>query len=136
MNRRPDFASELVVLQSEVAADVGGILDTLKARKATQATAADTPHKQENYTREKVQPRPARTRTSPRLRSTPNREAQQAVILENVTTRLSRETNELLTQASLHQRLKKRAPSTRQDIIEEAVQQWLSANGYLDRGEG
>ncbi|QDT76372.1 hypothetical protein [Lacipirellula limnantheis] len=48
----------------------------------------------------------------------------------NVTTRLSAETNELLTEAALRQKLKRVAPNTRQDIIETAVCQWLAQQGY------
>ena len=48
----------------------------------------------------------------------------------NVTTRLSAETNELLTEAALRQKLKRVAPNTRQDIIETAVCQWLAHQGY------
>lgn len=48
----------------------------------------------------------------------------------NVTTRLSAETNELLTEAALRQKLKRVAPNTRQDIIETAVCEWLAQQGY------
>lgn len=49
---------------------------------------------------------------------------------ENVTTRLASETNELLTAAALRQKLKGNRPDTRQDIIEEAVSEWLRRHGY------
>lgn len=52
------------------------------------------------------------------------------VALENVTTRLRRETNELLTEAALRQRLKKETPATRQDIVEEALQDWFRKHSY------
>jgi hypothetical protein len=48
----------------------------------------------------------------------------------NVTTRLSAETNELLTEAALRQKLKRARPNTRQDIIEAAVGEWLQRHGY------
>jgi len=50
--------------------------------------------------------------------------------LENVTTRLRRTTNELLTEAALRQRLKKESPSTRQDIVEAALGDWFRKHGY------
>lgn len=50
--------------------------------------------------------------------------------LQNVTTRLTPETNELLTRAALQQQLKKVQPATRQDIIEEALGEWLKRRGY------
>jgi hypothetical protein len=52
------------------------------------------------------------------------------IVLENVTTRLRRDTNELLTEAALRQKLKKEDPSTRQDIIEEALQDWFQRQAY------
>lgn len=51
--------------------------------------------------------------------------------MENVTTRLSRETNERLTEAALRQKLKKLEPDTRQGIIEAAVREWLKREHYL-----
>lgn len=136
MNRRPDFASELVTLQSEVAADVGGILDAVKARKTVRTTTTDQEAGSTKQLAQPDEPRviPAREK-SRRTRSADKLQVEQSVVLDNVTTRLRRETNELLTEASLHQRLKKRSPATRQDIIEEAVHQWLCANGYRDKCE-
>jgi hypothetical protein len=56
-------------------------------------------------------------------------------ILENVTTRLRRETNELLTEVALRQKLKKEVPATRQDIIEAALQEWFQRQGYSRKVE-
>jgi hypothetical protein len=134
MDRRSDFASDLAAVHSEVADDVGGIMDGVKARKASKATRLDPVQEslaerpQETQTTIPERPKPERQR---RIRSAPPAEPEVRAVLENVTTRLHRETNELLTEASLHQRLKKLTPATRQDIIETAVQEWLQANGYL-----
>lgn len=49
---------------------------------------------------------------------------------ENVTTRLTSETNARLTEAALHQKLKRTHPDTRQDIIEDAVIDWFKKHGY------
>ena len=51
--------------------------------------------------------------------------AAEGIPLENVTTRLRHDTNERLTEAALHQKLKKVRPNTRQDIIEAALQDGL-----------
>lgn len=136
MDRRSDFASDLAAIHSEVAADVGGILDAVKATKASKTTRRDQlhsplvePSQEPQASTIPERPKPERQR---RIRSTSPVELESRAVLENVTTRLSRATNELLTEASLRQRLKKLTPATRQDIIEVAVQEWLHANGYLD----
>jgi hypothetical protein len=136
MDSRSDFASDLAAVQSEVADDVGGILDAVRATKASKTPRRDQAHAplaepsqepQASMIPERAKPeRQRRTRSNSPLEPAPR------PVLENVTTRLHRETNELLTEASLHQRLKKLTPGSRQDIIEFAVQEWLHANGYLD----
>jgi hypothetical protein len=136
MDRQFDFGSDLAAVHSEVAADVGGILDAVKARKALKTTRPD--QVQESLAERPQGPQASTIPERPKLerprrtRSTSPREPESRTVLENVTTRLHRETNELLTEASLHQRLKKLTPATRQDIVEIAVQEWLHANGYLD----
>ena len=48
-----------------------------------------------------------------------------------MTTRLTRRTNELLTEASLRQKLNKLKPDSRQDIIECAILEWLRRHGFI-----
>ncbi|MBX9787496.1 MAG: hypothetical protein K2Y37_01145 [Pirellulales bacterium] len=131
MDRRSDFASDLAAVHSEVAADVGGIIDAVRAKKASKATRPDQMQDPERPQEAQITiPERPKAERQRRIRSTPPAEPEARAVLENVTTRLHRETNELLTEASLHQRLKKLTPATRQDIIEVAVQEWLHANGY------
>ena len=70
----------------------------------------------------------ARPRTSARLGV--KEAVDDKVILENVTTRLTRETNQLLTEAALRQKMVKQKPDTRQDIVNEALEEWLERRGY------
>lgn len=136
MHKRPDFASELVTLQSEVAADIGTVLEAVKATKTTHSTLRDQPVTPTAETTHDVKRQPASAHAARRRRQIAQQsDVERAAHLENVTTRLTRETNELLTAASLRQRLRKRTPATRQDIIEEAVQHWLAAHGYLGAGD-
>jgi hypothetical protein len=47
------------------------------------------------------------------------------------TTRLRTDYAEALKRASLERQLSKTVPNTLQDILEEALEPWLQANGYL-----
>jgi hypothetical protein len=77
------------------------------------------------------QPTPIRRAVSKQRARTAHTLAEYAdAVLENVTTRLPRDTNERLTDAALRQRLKKVEPATRQDIINEALKEWLERKGY------
>lgn len=53
------------------------------------------------------------------------------VYLVPITTRLKPELADALKRASLERQLARVRPNTVQDIIEEAVEPWLRANGYL-----
>ncbi|MFO0807549.1 MAG: hypothetical protein U0746_02915 [Gemmataceae bacterium] len=48
-----------------------------------------------------------------------------------VTTRIRNDMAEALKRASLERQLAKTYPNTVQDILEEALEPWLRANGYL-----
>jgi hypothetical protein len=74
-----------------------------------------------------------RQRPASRSRLTPIVENDEP--LENITTRLRRTANELLTEAALRQRLKKESPSTRQDIVQEALEDWFRKRGYAPSDE-
>lgn len=126
---RPNFTDDLNAIQGEVAADVGTILELAKQSRIKDypPTSAEPSQPRENR-----RPR----QSPPRRQAAPQPVPEQTPrVLENVTTRLSRETNALLTEAALHQRLKKVTPATRQDILETAVREWLRREGYL-KGHG
>jgi hypothetical protein len=53
-------------------------------------------------------------------------------LLVPLTTRLQPRTANALRRAYLEQKLKHARPSTQQEIIEAAVQEWLRKSGYLD----
>lgn len=139
MDKRPDFGNDLSALSDNVAAEVGDVLEALRQRKATSQSAKPT------STEATVKPvdsniqvtdsgeqtgdgKPRRSRIVTRSRLKPIVERDEP--LENVTTRLRRCTNELLTEAALRQRLKKEAPATRQDIVESALADWFRKHGY------
>jgi hypothetical protein len=122
----PSFAEDLRAIQGEVEADVGTILELAKHRRMPEASVPQP-------TEEEFQPKQAGRRSiRPRGGQRPKAaDEPQPQLLQNVTTRLSHATNMLLTEAALRQRLNKALPATRQDIIEEAVRDWLQQHGYL-----
>lgn len=125
---RPSFSDDLRAIQGEVEADVGTILEIAKRERGSRPLG---PESNQSFTADK----PAADRRSHRTRKqAPAQRPEQSdpPVLQNVTTRLSRETNLLLTEAALRQRLKRVTPATRQDIIEAALLLWLRETGYLE----
>jgi hypothetical protein len=131
MDKKVDFASDLSVMTSNVDAEVGDVLRAIsRQKKKTEVEIIDVAATAaENAVQSPVAATPpARTSSKPRMR--PLFVAEDEVILENVTTRLRRETNAILTEAALRQRLKKINPATRQDIVEVALREWFKKHGY------
>lgn len=143
MDKRPDFGKDLATLSDDVTAEVGDVLQALRQSRTTgrkvvaikgriigneqqasttHAPSVDSSDEVPSSNRSRRPPTTARPRAKPVL--------DEHVALENVTTRLRRETNELLTEAALRQRLNKEAPATRQDIVEDALQDWFHKHGY------
>ena len=126
---RPTFLDDLRTIQGEVEADVGTILEIAKkeqplgARSPRQPTEAGPSIKK----RQRSADGHAHSAVRSPIASKPALRA-----FQNVTTRLSEETNLLLTEAALRQRLGKQVPATRQDIVETAVRDWLRRHGYED----
>jgi hypothetical protein len=144
MSKEPDFGSDLAALNEHVNVEVGDMLKALKQKRAAsgqanlkrieeqaggQTTSDVSAVSSENRVKGNSQ---RRQRSAIRSRLIPVIERDEA--LENVTTRLRGTTNELLTEAALRQRLKKEHPSTRQDIIEVALQEWFRKHGYRPGG--
>jgi hypothetical protein len=126
MDDRGSFATELVNLKNDIADDVGGILKVVQERKTPKALKGNSSQEEPVMTKpdgEEVMPLPQR-------RPQPRKKPDEPMIMENVTTRLSREINERLTEAALRQKLKKVEPDTRQGIIEAAVREWLKRQQY------
>lgn len=136
MNKEVDFGNDLAALNDNVNAAVGDVLQALQQKRTPQQPAAKAEEQPTEAGKETpaspAEPPPAsaprRQRNSSRTRLTPTIERDEP--LENVTTRLRQKTNELLTEAGLRQRLKKESPSTRQDIIEAALDDWFRRHGY------
>lgn len=135
MSKAKDFSDDLADVSDKVSNDVDAILKIVREKEERRG---DLPH--EPSQPEKVDAAPKVVETPPpskvnkprttRTRVTSTPALTEQVILENVTTRLRRDTNELLTEAALRQKLKKEDPSTRQDIIEAALQDWFRGQGY------
>jgi len=130
MDRKPDFATDLSAMTANVDAEVGDVLRAISQQKkkpevkvVNVAAATDI-----------IGDDPALTSPQPRThmksRRSPAIVSGEDIVLENVTTRLRRETNELLTEAALRQRLKKTNPASRQDIVEAALREWFKKHGY------
>lgn len=148
MDKRPDFGDDLASLNSGINAQVDDVLLALKQKRAA-ARRVDAPAASQSTSEsvetpatetkrddaegsaaaptEPVTVRKTRTTSRTRFKSSDNDES---LVLENVTTRLIRETNELLTEAALRQKLKKEHPSTRQEIVEAALQDWFRKHSY------
>ena len=141
MNKQPDFGTDLATLNDNVTAEVGDVLQALEQKRTAsrrpivskkEEPAAEPPQVTADNTTAPEQPAATsssrRPRSSSRSRLTVSIEHEEPV--ENVTTRLRRKTNELLTESALRQRLKKEHPATRQDIIEAALTDWFRKHGY------
>ncbi len=139
MSKAKDFSDDLQVISESVQRDVGAVMKLVREEQSAQSKLSSPDPKKlptqanEGEGTDSEQAPPASTHTRPagtprpRKRTAPGDQ----IILENVTTRLRRETNELLTEAALRQRLKKETPATRQDIVEEALGDWLRKHRYL-----
>lgn len=82
----------------------------------------------EELPRESRPRRPAR----PRSRPAPEPTSITDYLLVPITTRLNPRTADALRRAHLEQKLRRQSPSTQQEIVEEALQEWLRDNGYLN----
>jgi hypothetical protein len=83
---------------------------------------------------------PRQQRTRPARRASRGRTSQENPeasdlldqVLVPVTIRLQHRTAQALRRAYLEQRLKHAKPDTQQEIVEEAIGDWLSKQGFLD----
>ena len=120
------FGDELKSLTDEVSNDVVQILRLAKSDRTKSDSTADaekpTVHTTGNHQAK-----------NHRQQNPIHKGQEQEVneLRENVTTRLTRRTNELLTEASLRQKLNKLKPDSRQDIIECAILEWLRRHGFI-----
>lgn len=142
MNRAKGFAEDLEAISANVENEVGRYVKLLRhetretprspdARQVTkpqpqQETKAGGSPAEEPAA---APPAEAHTRTPPKPR--PKAALVEKIVRENVSMRLRPETNELLTEAALRQKLKKEIPDTRQDIVDEALQDWFRKHGYV-----
>ena len=140
MSSPKDFSADLAAVSKTVKTDVDTIIKLVRqkdARGGDSSTEATQPDENvgsrfnERATTSSNEPPSQMNRRKPaKLRTTNESLLTEQVVLENVTTRLRRDTNELLTEAALRQKLKKEVPATRQDIIEAALQDWFRRHGY------
>ena len=141
MNKQVDFGNDLAALHENVNASVGDVLEVLQRKRSDKQPLPSLESAREPVASTQTADASAVTPPTPSVASQPRRqrtasrshllrEMEREEPLENVTTRLRQRTNELLTEAALRQRLKKTAPSTRQDIIEAALADWFRKHGY------
>ena len=128
MDKPTGFQSDLAAMHDEMQ-QVAKMLEVTRPKAAAKTVdvAPGAPVADASATAPRVTP--SRPRKRPPV-APPPAVPQRSRDRANVTTRLSAETNELLTEAALRQKLKRVAPNTRQDIIETAVCQWLAQQGY------
>jgi hypothetical protein len=126
MGNQPDFAADLGELATSVKGDVSKILNAVKVAGQTSSSVAKESGEIPAAARPPATPRVRKASIT--VRSADDRPTEEAAF--NVTTRLKKSTNQLLTDAALHQRLKKQSPATRQHIIEEALWDWFKRHGY------
>lgn len=140
MSRPTDFSNDLAVVSDAVNTDVDAIIKLVRQKDAREGDSRSVPIESNQNTN----PRPTdqiqvthakpNTHRPSRVRTISNPSLEEQVVLENVTTRLRRETNERLTEVALRQKLKKEDPASRQDIIEAALQEWFHRHGYGSSG--
>lgn len=144
MARRGDFSNDVAAVKATTDSEVASLLklvgqETANAKSPAHAIdSKDSSATGNNGSRQldsgddPSDPRPAARETHGLLSTKPTTQdtSDDNVVLHNVTTRLSKTTNELLTEAALRQKLAKRKPDTRQDIIEVAVRRWINENRY------
>lgn len=131
MSKRPDFAADLHDVNEDVSQNVNTILSVVKERASQRRSsppAVASPPAAAEHSSPAATPRPSRM-SLPRKAPRP-REQSRDMSLVNVTTRIARDTKELLAEAALRQKLAKATPDTEQAIIEEALQQWFKRSGY------
>jgi hypothetical protein len=141
MAKPKDFTDDLTALNTTVRGEVDTLLKLVREKQSKDKARAEAvvsemagaSSRSETTTiaadSEVVTPASRKVRRSAaRVTFTP--ELHETAILETVTTRLHRDTNELLTETALRQKLKKESPSTRQDIIEVALRDWFRKHGY------
>jgi hypothetical protein len=146
MAKPKDFSDDLAVLDASVKGEVDTILKLVR-EKEKEVPRPDTASDEGTVTppfssveqvrsqeRDHQEASPKKVRRNTARPTAPVLHEQ--AVLENVTTRLRRETNELLTDSALRQKLKKESPSTRQDIIEFALQDWFWKHGYRSSAPG
>jgi hypothetical protein len=124
MHKRANFSDDLAQVKDGMD-DVGDIVKLIRERRPTNTIEPPKEHRHSTAVANQHRQLPP----SP-TRSKPNRLDDTRPGLQNVTTRLTPETNDLLTKAALKQELNDLKPNTRQDIIEVAVREWLKRNGY------
>ena len=120
------FGDELKSLTDDVSNDVAEILKLAKSSRDKSELPAET--------RKPLVHATGNQQAKNNRQQNPNRKSQDQAaneLRENVTTRLTRHTNELLTEASLRQKLKKVKPDSRQDIIECAILEWLKRHDFI-----
>ena len=120
------FGDELKSLTDDVSNDVAEILKLAKSSRDKSELPAET--------RKPLVHATGNQQAKNNRQQNPTRKSQDHAaneLRENVTTRLTRHTNELLTEASLRQKLKKVKPDSRQDIIECAILEWLKRHGFI-----
>lgn len=135
--KRTDFAEDLGSLADDAKADVGDMLQVLRERRNPtyrRNTSLEAEPSETNVAKHAPEMEYSQSTEVTRRASTGGSRikvlADVVVPLENVTTRLRVDTNALLTEAALRQKLAKRTPDTRQDIIEAALQLWFRTEGY------
>jgi hypothetical protein len=139
MSNRPDFATDLEELklgvQEELDQNVSKILTAVKQKRPH----ASPPLNEDSQPTKTIDLSTKQLPSSKLPRGIPvkkqTREAGPRDSLVNVTTRLSRETKDLLTESALRQKLAKALPDSEQAIIEEALQQWFKRNTYKRRDD-
>lgn len=143
MNRAKDFTEDLQSITANVESEVGRYVKLLRHETTAEANSSDSAKAARTVPQQETKAEDSAandtvgalpTESHVRIRPKPRQKAALAeqIILENVTARLQRGTNELLTEAALRQKLKKLEPNTRQDIVEEAVREWLRKHDYAN----
>jgi len=141
MSRTKDFATDLSALSTNVDKDVGRFVKLLRGDRRIHSESSESMNKTDASLPASVEARetpvgdpasaaPSEHRSRPPARKRQKPQPDELLNLQKITTEIPRETDELLTEATLRQKLKKLKPDTRKDIHNEALQDWFRKHGY------
>lgn len=130
MSKAKGFSDDIESLSAAVDADVGRVVTMM--RNGTHAASDSSLDPASTSTTARTLARSTRQEEPLLTQASIVNSHDSSVALVNVTTRLPQAINELLSESALRQKLAKRKPDNRQDIVAEALADWFLKYRYAD----